>query len=149
MQVGLFSYLKTQTFQICAKLFISLILALNIVLNRRLCVARDCSDFAGGGSGCLYRCLCECRPGSKGITPAGPSAFSRKAEAWYSSWNQSVSNDAIPKKPQKAPASWQWPPCRALNQCWGSIAIEEMNLQEGFGCLGMHFHTESEVYSSL
>lgn len=125
MGVGLFSYLKTQIFQICALFFISLILAVNIVLNKRLFLARDCSDFAGDG--CLYSCLRECRPGSKGIMLAGPSAFSRKAEGWYSFWYQSVSNDAISKESQRAAVSWHWPPCRALNHCWGSISIEDIN----------------------
>lgn len=109
------------------KLFVSLILALNIMSNERLCVARDCCDFAGGGSGCLCSCLGECRPGSKGVVPAGPSAFCRLAEGWYSFWYQSVPDDAITKKSQKAAVSWQWPPCRVLHHCRGSISIEKMN----------------------
>lgn len=130
MGVDLFSYLKTQHFQICAKIYtfhFSNPSSKHHVQQKAGCIQRLLWLCRWWLWLWLSSCVCKCRPGSKGIMPAGPSAFCRKAEGWHSFSYHSVSNDAITKKSQKAAVSWQWFPCHALNYCWGSISIEEVN----------------------
>lgn len=81
MGIGLFSYLKTKIFRFVPSytLFIFLILAVNITSNKRLGVSRDCSDFAGGGSGCVFPVACvNSGLGVKALCQLDPLPFPEK-----------------------------------------------------------------------